>query len=250
MTGPLALSAKGYGPDVAIDEEGTTHVAWQEPRAGGRDVIRYCRVQRPGSSCANPQTFTPFGPVDRGSSTAGMWIFSPRLDRVVIVVQRVITGIDEVKVDPETARPGCRAGGGCLGLTSPVYAYVSEDGGVTFDERIIADGAPLDAAVVTLGAGTPDERDRIALDTGTEVQFADLDRVDAARNRVQAEPPTADLDRDTPRGGDSTTVFEGGGQAVGAFGDRPVAVLAGSPSGEISVRRHERPAPLPAQRRQ
>ena len=234
MTGPLALSANGFGPDVAIDEEGTTHVAWQEPRAAGRDVIRYCRVQRPGSSCADPQTFTPSGPVyQRASNLNAVWVFAPRLDRVIILAQREITGIDEVKVDPETARPGCRAGGGCVGASYPVYAFVSEDGGVTFGERIIADLPLLDAAVITLGAGTPEERDRIALSYGTEVQFADLDHVDVARNGVQAAPPTADLDRDTPRGGDSTTVFEGNGQAVGALGDRPVAVLAGSPADEI-----------------
>ena len=73
-SGPLRLSADGYGAGVAIDQEGTTHVGWLERRPDARDVMRYCRVERPG-----PRAGTSRHSTCRASRSAGRSAFRATL---------------------------------------------------------------------------------------------------------------------------------------------------------------------------
>lgn len=48
---PLTLGAAGSDPHIAVDQNGTAHIAWNE-RVAGDDLLRYCRLPRGAGACA------------------------------------------------------------------------------------------------------------------------------------------------------------------------------------------------------
>jgi hypothetical protein len=52
--------ANGAQPSVAVDQEGTAHVVWNEVAGNTQaDILHYCQVPRGARSCQHEQTFVP-----------------------------------------------------------------------------------------------------------------------------------------------------------------------------------------------
>jgi hypothetical protein len=57
--------ANGSQPSVAVDEEGTAHVVWNQVTADDQaDILHYCQVPRGARSCQHEQTsHSPLGSI-------------------------------------------------------------------------------------------------------------------------------------------------------------------------------------------
>jgi hypothetical protein len=173
VAGPALLTSNGYGPGVAVGEEGNTYVAWNEPRDNHLDAVGYCRVVRPGLGCGGRQTFNPPGFVTPDPNTRytrdgahSVFVLSPRPDEVVILTTRYRDPAEPgLAVGSDGLIGSCGQLSACFESHNPVFAYVSHDGGVTFQEKIIGEtkGGVVAVGTMTVDAGTPDERDLILL---------------------------------------------------------------------------------------
>jgi hypothetical protein len=47
----VTLSSTGQHPDLLVDEAGTAHIVWNEPRGDQADATMYCRLKRGARSC-------------------------------------------------------------------------------------------------------------------------------------------------------------------------------------------------------
>lgn len=56
---PITLTAdsNAHKASIAVDTDGTAHVAWAVTQSGG-DQLVYCRVPRGATACEKTQTFT------------------------------------------------------------------------------------------------------------------------------------------------------------------------------------------------
>lgn len=236
VTGPITLSGDGYGPGVAVDEEGTTHVAWLKLRPDGGDEVAYCRVPRPGTGCSGAQTLAPEGFSSNSRGPAGgadrefprVTVLTPRPDEVVLVTSRFLplTGPGLAVTDDGRPLLSCAGQPGCQRLYDPVYAYVSTDGGATFVPRVVADGVDAySATAVTLHPGAADQSDRLALFGYGRLGIAQLDRRSFGVLDFKADPTVGPAGR--PSGSYTAT-----GEAVAAAGgDAPIVVQQSSPDG-------------------
>ena len=117
----LGSPAQGGRPGIAVDADGTAHVAWTEGVPSGGDLLVWCRLQRGASACAKQQSFTPddreaFGPVH---------VLIPSPGRVLLIQHRC-----------------CNAAGGQTVL------YESLDAGETWSApRVAGTLEPYDAAL-------------------------------------------------------------------------------------------------------
>lgn len=103
------------GPDIAVDDGGTGHIAWSEASSGD-DPVQYCRLPRGATACAPSLTLSP--PEDGFGGP-----------RVLLGAGRVIL---------LTARCCSQAG-------SEIHIYQSTDGGQTFSGPTkIGTGSDLD----------------------------------------------------------------------------------------------------------
>lgn len=246
-TRPIRLSANGYGPGLAVDEEGTTHVGWLEPRPGARDVVRYCRVVRPGTACGDGKTFTPPGTAPRRGAerdSTAVLVLSPRPETVVLLVTREapVPEGDTIQrpllVDAGgQVRASCGAGEGCREVPYPVISYVSNDAGRTFEERVLGNTpAAWGATAMTLAPGTPGQQERIATYGFGAILSA---RVPPPLEFAGDWTSPANLNVGPGSEGLDANVFPQGaaGTAITALGDRP---LVARESDGLFVRRFPR----------
>jgi hypothetical protein len=70
----------GNDPSLAVDREGTTHLAWTQAREGSQSyLLHYCRIPRGARDCTNGagpgvgQVFNPDTDLGAGSSTYDLW---------------------------------------------------------------------------------------------------------------------------------------------------------------------------------
>lgn len=155
---PVALSADGEAPRIAVDEAGTGHVVWQEATADGGEATKYCRLPLGATACASTATFQEIAGTKRGASFPPSHVLAAGGGRIVVLVHMCC--------DSRYGPPGS-------GTTDGLYAFVSDDGGLTFGpERLIGTADPTGDAVAL-------NRDTVAVVTdattgGTWVQVAPL----------------------------------------------------------------------------
>ena len=53
----LQLAGSGRDPHVAVADDGTGHVVWNEARPGAPDLLHYCRLPRGAAACVSQQVF-------------------------------------------------------------------------------------------------------------------------------------------------------------------------------------------------
>lgn len=133
---PIILSARGARPSIAVDEEGTAHVVWNESNFGSADVLHYCRVPRGAGACVGEQTFVPpDGEAQYNTDTAGprvvitgpqdISILTFRYPNVVTVNRAGSPLANCYDLYPPPSEE-CHAG------SSNTWIYNSTDGGQTF----------------------------------------------------------------------------------------------------------------------
>ncbi len=234
VTEPLRLSADGYGAGVAVDDEGTTHVGWLEPRPGARDVVRYCRVPRPGTACRDAETFTPPGTAPRRAGardSTPVLVLVPRPDVVVVLTTREPPERPEViryDTDGRVRSAPC-ASDGCKDIErNAIVAYVSNDAGGGFEERVLGDTLTAwGATVLPLQPGTPAQEERLLTYGAGTVMSA---RVPPPVGFVGEPFFAANLGTDPGQpGGLDPNGFDGGadGTAIAADADRPIVARQG-----------------------
>ena len=220
--GRLRLSDGGYGPGVAVDETGTTHAAWLEPRNDGRDLLVYCRVLRPGFDCVDRETFEPPGVSVEGTDTRrspanpSAIVLTPRPGQVIVLTSRRVPTTDGISVDNAGRARACAPSDACIRMHDPVVAYMSGDGGQTFEERVVADALLVNAAtVITLSPGTPEEHDVLGLYGIHEFTTAALPPLRFGKVNLRGNPPQPE-----------TVIYDPLGDAVGSAGDVPLVARA------------------------
>ena len=113
----------GDVPTVLVDAGGTAHVAWNDLQVHNETpALHYCRLKRGATSCDNPRRDFP-----QTDGATGAPLEVAYGDSLILLTQRRAVGADPT------------AGG-------PVYAYVSDDGGTTFQGAQVGGGAGSDDA--------------------------------------------------------------------------------------------------------
>lgn len=162
LTGrPFAVTTNGASPDIAVDEEGSAHVVWNEiAPTGSADVLHYCKVLRRGSSCAVKKTFVPpDGEANFNRDFGQARVVVPSPDEVMVFTPRYP---NTVTVDSSGNLGACPEPSNdpnehCYTSGRKTYVYRSFDGGANFGEpRVFSHIAPSgDMAVLHPAGGTP-----------------------------------------------------------------------------------------------
>jgi hypothetical protein len=195
---PVVLDASpaATSPAVAVGQDGTAYLAWNQRRAPGQsDVTHYCRIPRGARACTSRRALVaPPEAGQGGLDSAGPQVLVPDADTVVVLAQRC-----------------CRA---------RLEAWTSTDGGVSFGApREIGSNAPsggaalgpggFAASTITSGEAGGTFFQAAPLQSGTEV----------------ATPPASDR-ADVGDLGGGASASEGGSVAfldpltpIAAFGD-------------------------------
>lgn len=118
----------GQDPNVAVDENGDAHVAWNEPK-DGTDVLHYCRIPHGTTACASELQFSPSPDDEHG----GPRVFTREPGEVFLLTHRCCTSdAKEVSI-----------------------VFHSSDGGVTFDAgHPVGDNEPSGDAILGPGQFT------------------------------------------------------------------------------------------------
>jgi hypothetical protein len=153
--------ANGAQPSVAVDQEGTAHVVWNQVTSDAQaDVLHYCQVPRGATSCQHEQTFVPpERDPQYNKEFARARIVLPGPDQVEILTSRYP---DPVTVDPtgNPSNPLC-AGvisddtGFCFDSDSNTWAWRSQDDGVTFGTPMVFSHAAPGGDVAVFNTPTP-----------------------------------------------------------------------------------------------
>lgn len=162
LTGkPFTVTTNGATPDIAVDEEGSAHIVWNEiAPTGSADVLHYCKVLRRGSSCAIEQTFIPpDGEANFNRDFGQPRVVVPSPDEVMVFTPRYPNG---VHVDSNGNLGTCSEtsndpNANCYTSSRKTYVYRSFDGGTTFGgARVFSHVAPSgDVAVLHPAGATP-----------------------------------------------------------------------------------------------
>ena len=110
---PFQLTSTGGEPDVAVDTAGTAHVVWNQPSGEGADSSVYCQLPRGATTCSRFHNLIPAGM--KGDSAGPRVILAPD-GRIVVVTSRC--------------------------CNEELWRFVSDDGGQTFDSRLVGDFRP------------------------------------------------------------------------------------------------------------
>lgn len=150
---PITLSTNGERPSIAVDEEGTAHVAWNERVTDGADVLHYCRVPRGATACEGEQRLVPpDGEARFNTDTAGPRVLLTGPEDVALLTFRypnVVTVNRQGSPDPDCYEKFPLPSEECYGSSSKTWIYRSTDGGATFrPPRIFSHRAPSGDAVV------------------------------------------------------------------------------------------------------
>ncbi|HEX3831600.1 MAG TPA: hypothetical protein VHW04_06485 [Solirubrobacteraceae bacterium] len=153
--------ANGAQPSVAVDQEGTAHVVWNQVTSDTQaDVLHYCQVPRGATSCQHEQTFVPpERDPQYNKEFARARVVLPGPDQVEILTSRYP---DPVTVDPtgNPSNPLC-AGvisddtGFCFDSDSNTWAWRSQDDGVTFGTPMVFSHAAPGGDVAVFNTPTP-----------------------------------------------------------------------------------------------
>jgi hypothetical protein len=119
---PIKLSDTGLFPHVIVDDAGTAHIVWADPRGDQDDAAVYCRLKRGATTCDTTATLT--WPKTYGAGDGPEFnndYLGPRIvfagGQLVILSKRYPTG---------ASRPDGTAG------SSNTIAWTSSDGGTTW----------------------------------------------------------------------------------------------------------------------
>lgn len=153
--------ANGAQPSVAVDEEGTAHVVWNEVTSDTQaDILHYCQVPRGATSCQHEQTFTPPEALPQyNKEFARARVVLPGPDQVEILTSRYP---GPVTVDPtgNPSNPLC-AGvisddtGYCFNSDDNTWAWRSQDNGLTFGAPTVFSHAAPGGDVAVFNTPTP-----------------------------------------------------------------------------------------------
>jgi hypothetical protein len=150
---PIVVSNNGEKPSVAVDEEGTAHVVWNEHVNGGADILHYCRILRGTRTCQSDQRFVP--PEDNpqyNTDTTGPRVAITGAGEVVLLTFRYP---NVVWVNSQGSPvPNCDnyPPSACQGRSSKVWTYRSEDGGASFGPPHIFGHAQISGDAITLNS--------------------------------------------------------------------------------------------------
>lgn len=151
---PVTIGS-GQSPQVVVDEGGTAHIVWNERRGSDSDVLRYCRLKRGARACDVTQALIPpLDTSDPGNSPAANTDFDgPQVfalgDEVALLTQRSF----------RTVGPDGKS------TQSPVFMFLSQDGGTTFNPPALVGTGPLSGQAAVYGAA---DAPRIGLISDTE----------------------------------------------------------------------------------
>jgi hypothetical protein len=143
----FTISAGGEKPGLAVDEEGTAHVVWNEVREGAAaDVLHYCKVPRGLRRCTAEQTFVPpDGDPQYNHEFARPQVVLPGPDQVMIFTSRYP---NSVTLDG-TGRPNAACGqpdpppaADCYTTSTKTWMYRSTDNGASFTLPRVFDHNP------------------------------------------------------------------------------------------------------------
>lgn len=152
---PITISGAGVAPNVLVDAAGTAHIVWNEGRGADQDVLRYCRLKRGARECdAGHSLIPPLDTSDGANSPQSNADFDgPRVvalgDELGLLTRRAFRTTGP---DGETVH-------------SPMYLFLSQDGGTTFNPPAMVGTGPLSGEPGVFGA--PDAP-RIGLISDTE----------------------------------------------------------------------------------
>jgi hypothetical protein len=157
---PIVLSTNGERPSIAVDEEGTAHVVWNESVSGGADLTHYCRVTRGSTSCTGEQTLVP--PEDQpqyNTDTAGPRVVLTGPEDVAILTFRypnVVFVNSQGSPDPDCFTDFPLPAQECYGSSSKTWIYRSTDGGNSFGApHVFSHTSPSGEATVLHDANGP-----------------------------------------------------------------------------------------------
>ncbi len=152
----FTIATRGEKPSIAVDGEGTAHVAWNEVNQGAApDVLHFCRVPRGARRCTGEQTFVPpDGDPQFNHEFAHVRVVLPGPDQVMLLTSRYpnTATVDTLGHDNT---PACRSDSPpppiqCYATSTKTWMYRSTDNGATFAPPRIFDHNPPggDAAVL------------------------------------------------------------------------------------------------------
>lgn len=148
---PFTVTDRGERPHIAVDAEGSAHVAWNEVVDGAADVLHYCRIPRGQRACAVQQQFVP--PETEPSLNkefGGPQIVLWGGDRIALLTHRYP---NVVRVDDQgTVSPDCTT---CHGEADKTYAYYSVDNGNTFGAADVFSHARISGEAISFSADVP-----------------------------------------------------------------------------------------------
>ncbi|MCW3013646.1 MAG: hypothetical protein JWO02_738 [Solirubrobacterales bacterium] len=143
----FTISSNGEKPSIAVDEEGTAHVVWNEANNGPvADVMHYCKVPRGARRCTAEQTFVPpDGDPQYNHEFARPQVVLPGPDQVMIFTSRYPNSIT---LDG-TGRPNPVCGEfdpppalECYTTSTKTWMYRSIDNGASFTPPRVFDHNP------------------------------------------------------------------------------------------------------------
>lgn len=139
---PVQVAAQGEKPQVLVDAAGTAHIVWNERRGADQDVTRYCRLKRGARACdARADLIPPLDTTDAGNSPQANADFEgPKVialgDELGLLTRRSF----------RTTAPDGQS------TQSPLYLYLSQDGGTTFNPPAMVGTGPLSGEPAVFGA--------------------------------------------------------------------------------------------------
>ncbi|MSZ76926.1 MAG: hypothetical protein F2667_07440, partial [Actinobacteria bacterium] len=154
------LSPTGENPDVYVDEAGTSHIVWNEPRGDQPDETIYCRLPRGASACSTTATLRfdkTYGAGDDPSFNTDY--DGPKIVRIGDALLALSYRFPTIARGPD-GRDG-----------SVSVGWASYDGGTTWDAPVILGRRPLGELAV---AGPSD--DPVVVNVGTAPYCFDDER--------------------------------------------------------------------------
>lgn len=217
----ITVSNDGERPNVLVDQVGTAHVVWnQDTGTGNADILHYCRIPRGARACTSEQTFVPpETPASGNKDDNGPRIVQTSADQIVVLTHRY----PSVVVSEEaTGRPNQRCyeenpdkPDACFGSSdNSTWAYVTNDGGQTFQPPRLLGRGRTSGPPIALTAGFDAPRIAFVSDTETGGTFFQALRPDGYS---RAEANLGDEGRDRAYSG-SVAAFNGA-LPVAAFND-------------------------------
>lgn len=131
------LAERAERPSIAVDDEGTAHVAWNERVEGGADILHYCRIPRGLTGCEVHQQLVPAedGEARYNTDTSGPQVVLTGPESVSLLTFRypnVVTVNRRGSPDRGCYERFPLPSEECYASSSKTWIFSSTDGGRTF----------------------------------------------------------------------------------------------------------------------